>query len=71
MTPPGQELRPIPISCNSVTLGKVLLALLVIWLAFAVIGIVVHALFWLFVIGLILFLITAVTSGRHSGFLRR
>ena len=68
---PGQELRPTPISCNRVTLGKILLALLVIWVAFAVIGIVIKGLCWLFVIGLILFLITAATSGRHRGFLRR
>ena len=53
------------------TLGKVLLALLVIWVAFAVIGVVIKGLFWLFVIGLIFFLITLVTSRRRGGFLRR
>lgn len=66
-----QELRPIRISCNSVKLGKVLLTVLAIWLALVVIGLVFKALFWLFVIGLVAFLITAVTSGRRSGFLRR
>lgn len=58
-------------SCNNVTLGKLLLAVLAIWLLIAIIGIVIKGLFWLFVIGLVLFLITAVTSGRRSGFLRR
>jgi hypothetical protein len=33
--------------------------LLVIWLAFIVIGAVVHTLFWLAVIGVVLFLATA------------
>jgi hypothetical protein len=34
--------------------------LLVIWIAFIVIGAVVHALFWLLVIGIVLFLLTSV-----------
>ena len=58
-------------SCNSVKLGKILLAVLAIWLGLIVIGIVFKTLFWLFVIGLVVFLITAVMSGRRSGFLRR
>lgn len=53
------------------TLGKVLLALLAIWVLIAVIGIVIKGLFWLFVIGLVLFLITAVSSSRRNTFLRR
>ena len=40
--------------------------LLVIWLVLAVLGLMVKGLFWLFVIGLILFLATGA-----SGFLRR
>ena len=71
VTEPGQELRQIPISCSSVTLGKVLLALLLIWVALTVIGIVIKGLFWLFVIGLVFFLVTLVMSRRHRGFLRR
>jgi type IV secretory pathway VirB3-like protein len=54
-----------------VTLGKVLLALLAIWLVITVIGIVIKGLFWLFVIGLVLFLITAASSARRNNFLRR
>jgi hypothetical protein len=54
-----------------VTLGKVLLAVLALWLAIVVIGIVIKGLFWLFVIGLVFFLITVVMSGRRNGFLRR
>jgi hypothetical protein len=34
--------------------------LLVVWLAFTVIGAVVEGLFWLAVVGLVLFLLTAV-----------
>jgi hypothetical protein len=33
--------------------------LLVIWVAFIVIGAVVHAVFWLAIVGIVLFLITA------------
>jgi hypothetical protein len=40
--------------------------LLVVWLVLAVLGLVIHGLFWLFVVGLILFLVTG-----GSGWLRR
>lgn len=53
------------------TLGKVLLALLAVWVLIAVIGIVIKGLFWLFVIGLVLFVITAASSARRNTFLRR
>ena len=33
--------------------------LLVIWLAFVVLGAVIHGLFWLLIIGVILFLVTS------------
>lgn len=36
-----------------------LILLLVVWVAFIVIGAVVHTLFWLAIIGIVLFLITA------------
>ena len=45
--------------------------LLIVWLAFVVIGAVVHGLFWLLIIGVILFLVTSVfgwmrrSSGTH------
>ena len=37
----------------------ILALLLIVWLAFMVIGFVVHTLFWLAVIGIVLFLATA------------
>jgi hypothetical protein len=40
--------------------------LLVVWLVLAVLGLVIHGLFWLFVVGLILFLLTG-----GFGWLRR
>ena len=40
--------------------------LLVVWIVLAVIGIVIKGLFWLFVIGLVLFLITVVAGGARS-----
>ncbi len=45
---------------------KVLLVLLAIWIAIAVIGVIVKGLFYLFVIGLVLFGITiAIGAGRE------
>ena len=41
-------------------------ALLVIWVVLAVIGIIVKGLFWLFVIGLVLFALTAVFGGSRT-----
>lgn len=41
--------------------------LLVIWLAFVVIGAVVHALFWLLIVGIILFLVTSVFGWMRRG----
>ena len=43
-----------------------ILVLLVVWLVLAVLGLVIHGLFWLFVVGLILFLGTGI-----AGWLRR
>jgi len=43
-----------------------ILLLLVVWLVLAVLGLVIHGLFWLFVVGLVLFLATGVV-----GWLRR
>lgn len=43
-----------------------IVALLLIWLGLAVVGLVVKGLFWLFVIGVILFVVTALV-----GWLRR
>ncbi|MFB9236063.1 hypothetical protein ACFFWC_10970 [Plantactinospora siamensis] len=37
-----------------------IVALLVVWLVLAVVGLVVHGLFWLFVIGAILFVVTGI-----------
>ena len=71
----AQELRSIPMSCSSVTLGKVLLALLAIFLTFAIIGFVIKALVWalvwLGVIGFIFFVVTRVSSVGRRVFERR
>lgn len=45
--------------------------LLVIWIVFIVIGAVIHALFWLLIVGVILFLATAAYSYVKRGTLRR
>jgi hypothetical protein len=47
-------------------MGGLLITLLVIWLILAVLGLVLKGLFWLFVIGAILFVVTGV-----MGFVRR
>jgi uncharacterized membrane protein (Fun14 family) len=44
---------------------------LVIWLVLAVLGIVIHGLFWLAVIGIVLFIATAVFGGVKRSALRR
>ena len=47
-----------------------LLLLLIIWIVAGIIGVVVHGLFWLFVIACVLFVLTllmgAFRRGRHS-----
>jgi hypothetical protein len=43
-----------------------ILLLLVVWLILAVLGLVIHGLFWLFIVGLVLFIGTGVV-----GWLRR
>jgi hypothetical protein len=47
-------------------MGGLLITLLVVWLILAVLGLVLKGLFWLFVIGAILFVVTGV-----MGFVRR
>ena len=41
-------------------MGRLLVVLLVVWIALAVIGFVVKGLFWLAVVGIVLFLATSV-----------
>jgi hypothetical protein len=43
------------------------LAVILVCIALGIIGWVVHGLFWLFVIGVILFLVTAVATGYRGG----
>ena len=45
---------------------RLIVVLLVVWLVLAVLGLIIKGLFWLAVLGLILFAVTAV-----AGFLRR
>ncbi|WP_199241042.1 hypothetical protein [Naasia lichenicola] len=42
---------------------KVIIALLVIWVVLAILGAVIKGLFWLLIIGVVLFLVTAVFGG--------
>ena len=46
---------------------KFLLILLAIWFGFMVIGFIFHALVWLAVIGIVLFLVTLVFGWSRSG----
>lgn len=49
------------------TLGKVVLTVLAIWLAISIVGFVIKGLFWLGVIGLVAFTVTAaVGAGKRS-----
>jgi hypothetical protein len=50
---------------------KVLLVLLGIWIAIAIIGIVIKGLFYLFVIGLVLFGVTAAIGAQRNRLSRR
>ncbi len=53
------------------TVGKVLLVLIGIWVLMGVIGILIKGLFFLFVIALVAFGFTLATEGRRRGILRR
>ncbi len=44
----------------------IIVALLVLWLVFSVIGFVVKGLFWLAVIGLVLFVVTGLFGANRS-----
>jgi hypothetical protein len=44
---------------------QIIVALLVIWLIFAVLGLVIKGLFWLAIIGIILFLVTGAVGGTR------
>jgi hypothetical protein len=55
---------PIPRTLEAPVLGLLAL-LLVIWIAFIIIGAVIHGLFWLLIIGAVLFVATS-----FFGFLR-
>jgi hypothetical protein len=50
--------------------GLIVVAL-VIWLVLAVLGFVIHGLFWLAVIGIVLFVVTAAVGGVKRSSLRR
>lgn len=53
------------------TVGKVLLVLLAIWVLIGVIGFLIKGLFFLFVIALVLFGFTLATEGRRRGIMKR
>ncbi|MGI8677760.1 MAG: hypothetical protein ACR2LX_03555 [Jatrophihabitans sp.] len=50
------------------TVGRVLLVLLGIWVLMAVIGVIIKGLFWLFVIALILFGFTLAGGAKRTRF---
>jgi hypothetical protein len=50
---------------------KVLLVLLGIWIAIAIIGVIIKGLFYLFVIGLVLFGVTAAIGAGRNRLSRR
>ena len=56
---------------NLGTVGKIILVLLAIWIAMAVIGLIIKGLFWLFVIALIAFGFTLATGTRRGRLLGR
>ena len=47
-----------------------IVGLLVLWLIFAVVGFVVKSLFWLAVVGIVLFVATGLYGARRRGSLR-
>ncbi|MCW2594794.1 MAG: hypothetical protein JWP39_682, partial [Jatrophihabitans sp.] len=49
------------------TVTKVVLALLAIWIAMGIIGFIIKGLFWLFVVALVLFGFTLASSARRRG----
>lgn len=50
---------------------RVLLVVLVIWLVLAVLGFVIKGLFWLAVVGIVLFLATAALGAARRSSVRR
>ncbi|HEV7206958.1 MAG TPA: hypothetical protein VGN18_20320 [Jatrophihabitans sp.] len=48
------------------TLGKVVLALLAIWILLGIMGLIIKGLFWLFVIALVAFGFTLAGSARRG-----
>lgn len=54
------------------SLTKVLLVLLAVWVLFGIIGFIIKGLFWLFVIGCVAFTVTAMLGGaRRKGLVGR
>ena len=47
-------------------MGTVIVVLIVIWLALAVLGFVIKGLFWLAIIGLVLFVATAIFGALQN-----
>jgi hypothetical protein len=47
------------------TVVKVLLVLLAIWIVLSVIGLIIKGLLWLFFLGLVAFVITSVVGAMH------
>lgn len=55
---------PVPAAARSVgPMLTLLIVLLIIWLALSIVGFVVKGLLWLAIIGIVLFVITAIVGG--------
>lgn len=55
----------------AMTVGKVLLALLGIWILMGVVGFIIKGLFWLFILACVAFGFTVAVSARRRGILPR
>jgi len=56
----GTQTAVVSRSCEDARMPNVIIGLLVLWLVLTVLGFAVHALLWLAIVGIVLFLATAV-----------
>jgi hypothetical protein len=54
-----------------VSIVKVLLALLAVWVVIGILGLIIKGLFWLFVLGLVAFTVTSVVGAQRKGLIGR
>ena len=61
-TPQGNRLDPVPAPVYPARMLAFIIILLVVWAVLAVLGFVIKGLFWLAIVGLILFVITGIVG---------